>query len=892
MLSSSPTIQHCRIAQNQADRGGGMYLCNGSPLIRETVFHNNSAYHGGAIYCKSASPTFEKITMYFNQATRKDGGGAIYLNESTAVFRNALLFENFAAYDGGAFYCENSSADIRNATMYHNSAERNGGAILFDGLNNVKIKNSILWDNRAGDGSNFALFGEDALLNQFEISYSDVDTSFAHWMTGARFNASNILWSYGNQSENPLFRDANNFDFTLLPESPCIDGSDPSEAIGEEPKPNGYCVNMGCFGGTSLAATTNKISLTVSPDPINFGSLNFHDMERELPVYLKNGTTGAIHISEIISENTNVFKIGNFSGSSWNLLQGLTLNSGQIDSFKATFTKIPGMKEKIESSLSIHSAECPTKIVKLIADTRFRGNISGVFSADASPYKIYGDVNIAKGDSLLIEPGVKLIFMGQYRFTIGNGTKLKAAGTESDSITFCAADTSIGWGGLFFTETGSDDTLIYCNIRNCRATSQYPKFSGSGIYAKNSSPFIAFTQISHNHAVAGGALLLESSNPIITNSLLCFNSAEVSGGALQCSGSKPLLVNVTIAENSADVSAGAISLAGSNRVLFRNSIISQNHSDNGSLIAFAYTGGYTDIAEFHYSTIDTTNATWLYNTQMPAGIVKFGTENQFASPLFADSLYFMLNGDSPCIDAGDPNMSVGHEPTPNGYRINQGAYGGTSRAAITTTAMLTVSPDPLNFGTVEFFDKKILPIYLKNGSPSAIHLTSVALEQTEYFSILNVPHTLRNVEVYALAPGQIDSIQIRFYYNELIEKNISTILNLETLEIPPKSLAISAKAIAGDALSHWQLSQNFPNPFNDCTVIRFQVPATIFVSVRIYNMLGQQTKTLLEKVIQPGPHHALWDGTNDNGENVSTGIYLYKIQSINFTCVKKMVYIR
>jgi len=91
----------------------------------------------------------------------------------------------------------------------------------------------------------------------------------------------------------------------------------------------------------------------------------------------------------------------------------------------------------------------------------------------------------------------------------------------------------------------------------------------------------------------------------------------------------------------------------------------------------------------------------------------------------------------------------------------------------------------------------------------------------------------------------------------------------------------------------FHLAQNYPNPFNPSTTIRFDVPERLAegtpVQLRIYNILGELVRTLVDEKKFPGQYVAQWDGRNDRGEYVSAGIYIYRLQAGNFTETRRMV---
>jgi hypothetical protein len=86
----------------------------------------------------------------------------------------------------------------------------------------------------------------------------------------------------------------------------------------------------------------------------------------------------------------------------------------------------------------------------------------------------------------------------------------------------------------------------------------------------------------------------------------------------------------------------------------------------------------------------------------------------------------------------------------------------------------------------------------------------------------------------------------------------------------------------------YELLQNHPNPFNPDTEISFQIPESGHVKLTIFNLLGQRIQTLADSKYEAGYHNLKWHGKDSNGNDVSSGGYLYQIQAGDFTQVKKM----
>jgi len=93
-------------------------------------------------------------------------------------------------------------------------------------------------------------------------------------------------------------------------------------------------------------------------------------------------------------------------------------------------------------------------------------------------------------------------------------------------------------------------------------------------------------------------------------------------------------------------------------------------------------------------------------------------------------------------------------------------------------------------------------------------------------------------------------------------------------------------------IEDYKLFQNYPNPFNPSTIISYQLPKYSFVKVSIFNVLGKEVKTLVSRNQGKGRYQITWDGTDESGNKVATGIYLYRIKSDNFIATKKMILLK
>jgi hypothetical protein len=96
----------------------------------------------------------------------------------------------------------------------------------------------------------------------------------------------------------------------------------------------------------------------------------------------------------------------------------------------------------------------------------------------------------------------------------------------------------------------------------------------------------------------------------------------------------------------------------------------------------------------------------------------------------------------------------------------------------------------------------------------------------------------------------------------------------------------------GNVPESYMLEQNYPNPFNAGTVIRFAQPVDGHVKIDVFNILGRKVKTLVNEFRSAGTHQADWDGRSDDGIEVATGVYFYRITTDAFTSTRKMVLLK
>ncbi len=90
----------------------------------------------------------------------------------------------------------------------------------------------------------------------------------------------------------------------------------------------------------------------------------------------------------------------------------------------------------------------------------------------------------------------------------------------------------------------------------------------------------------------------------------------------------------------------------------------------------------------------------------------------------------------------------------------------------------------------------------------------------------------------------------------------------------------------------YSLSHNYPNPFNSITSFKYEIPTATHVTIAVYNVLGRKVKTLVDERKEPGFYTIYWDGIDDQGKNVVSGVYFYHMSTRKFNMTHKMIVVR
>ncbi|NQT24948.1 right-handed parallel beta-helix repeat-containing protein [candidate division KSB1 bacterium] len=474
------------------------------------------------------------------------------------------------------------------------------------------------------------------------------------------------------------------------------------------------------------------------------------------------------------------------------------------------------------------------------------GEVSGTWSLVNSPYSINGEITIPNDSTLIIEPGVQIVFTGNYKFKVQG--RLLAIGTEQDSIFFTAQDNEAGWHGIKVRNiSSSNDSTIFehCIFQYGKAnTSSGIENRAGGAISTN----INMLRISHclfqNNMTfstnilesAGGAIAIGGGGPIIEDSEFRENES-VYGAAMVINGSStdPLIRNNHFHDNNGH---GLLNIGGGASPILINNLIEHNHSTVHGILHFADAGGRAVLI----------NNTIVNNTCSGQGGAIF--VNHGKTPLFINNI---IVGNSPAQVRLETASGLDFYNC-----LIEGGESGFSGASFTGTYQDCLDSDPL------FIDEANDDYHLSDSSPCiSAAADSIQLGLKWYYApSMDFEDNPR--------PNPAGSVpDIGAFENELGDP--ATHVDEDSNQLPQTC----------------ELMQNYPNPFNPETIIPFQVNQTGRIVLKVFDVLGREIQTLVDDTFQQGHYQASFQA-----DNLPTGIYFYSMNSQTKSEVRKMMLVR
>jgi len=262
--------------------------------------------------------------------------------------------------------------------------------------------------------------------------------------------------------------------------------------------------------------------------------------------------------------------------------------------------------------------------------------------------------------------------------------------------------------------------------------------------------------------------------------------------------------------------------------------------------------------------------------------------------------------------------NLGFIPDQIAYRIIPGTYtllNDPNDGSWTTTTFTMVIPSGKADGDFEVVfpseDNQTLPVTLSNftavvTSENFVNIAWMAETETNhsgYNIFRNETKDLENaikINAQLIDKGTAVGTQISYFYTDFeVYTNMMYYYWLESVALDGTSQFYGPLTVTiGDPAQEplppvvpmvTKLYNAFPNPFNPNTNIRYSLKEVGKVKIEIYNMKGQKIKTFTQEHNSPGYYQVSWDGRDENGRSVASGIYLYRLTTANYTSAKKMV---
>ncbi|KQC05826.1 MAG: hypothetical protein APR54_08025 [Candidatus Cloacimonas sp. SDB] len=185
-------------------------------------------------------------------------------------------------------------------------------------------------------------------------------------------------------------------------------------------------------------------------------------------------------------------------------------------------------------------------------------------------------------------------------------------------------------------------------------------------------------------------------------------------------------------------------------------------------------------------------------------------------------------------------------------------------------------------------------IHLKEYQPAA-DMLSERIEEPE--STLDSLYAVIELEnLYLLSSMSDNRAALHTSHDKLAPENINDLSTKQAKHWEEIDKLLGFEVLLGNIENNIPsipiLMNNYPNPFNPETTIKFSIPEDKFTEVTIFNLKGQKVKTLLSEVIESGSNSVIWNGTDQNNKPVSSGVYFYNLSTGSTNLTKKMILLK
>ncbi|MFC1509029.1 T9SS type A sorting domain-containing protein [Candidatus Omnitrophota bacterium] len=181
-----------------------------------------------------------------------------------------------------------------------------------------------------------------------------------------------------------------------------------------------------------------------------------------------------------------------------------------------------------------------------------------------------------------------------------------------------------------------------------------------------------------------------------------------------------------------------------------------------------------------------------------------------------------------------------------------------------------------------------LPVFVFNKLSTDVKGISVEISQKNVPEWLQVERKIHTIDVETGVKGS-EHLLLVLTVSDAPE-NAGALIPFTLKEKNGKTWSFSAHVtVSAKEPVRDILFENYPNPFNPSTTIRYSLRENRHTTLTVFNSLGQEIRTLVDSPQTAGVHTASWDGRNELGQNVSSGVYLYRLRSGGYVKTMKMV---
>ena len=430
----------------------------------------------------------------------------------------------------------------------------------------------------------------------------------------------------------------------------------------------------------------------------------------------------------------------------------------------------------------------------------------------------------------------------------------------------------------------------------------------------NSSPIVSQNTI--YSSIGGGAgISIFNSSPTIENNMIIFE--DHNGQGLYFNNSDSCIVRNNLIFDSNDDGMGLFINNSTNMNIYNNTISTkQSGIWSTASSGFIYNNIITNNKLFGIQAPGFTyiNYNCLWNNSTNYENTTIGGNDVFLDPLFenTNSNLFHLTENSPCINAGNPNLEFNDTDK---SRNDIGAYGGSSAdlnwIEYENSRLEIINENKQLSDTIHVVINgsnisKIADIELSLSYDSGVleFLNAESTDLTKSFSISKSLGFNNIVDLDLVSRNGITSDSgsvILLSFLNIAESSTKTYLNFSKANLVDDVLSnrsisqlkdgeiniIVTNVKMENIPTNFYLAQNYPNPFNPTTIIKYDLPQKSFVELKIYDILGRQVHTLVNEEKLAGTYQV-----DFNSNNLASGVYFYRIKTGDFTKVKKMILLR